>query len=194
MNIKGKLWIKKIFLIKNYKLKSIKMRSDEKYGKLEHLWEFGAAYCKEIKPAHKIALKPLSSSYSAKLWEKYVSTTQKHLMQIKKDAEANFKELHLIDYNWLEDWELDNYYAFKQKLAPLVTWDRNDKVYFFWKKSIGIETTWEVFCEYWIPFFYEDEANIIINSNDKKCIVFSSNGMIYIGTHINGENNYEKVI
>ncbi len=156
----------------------------KKYIDINELYEFSPEYCKDIKTEHKAKLKPLATNYCNQLWNEYVTEEHRHLMLIRDNEELKFKELRKCDFNWQDHWDSNNYDAFTNELAPIVDWNLKDTVYFFWGRYNGLETTWEVMCEYWIPFLYEEEKNIIINPQSELVVVLSVHGMVEIGKRI----------
>lgn len=155
------------------------MEENKKYGNLMDWWTFGTEYCKPIDPGHLYLLKPLTPSYCAKLWYKYVSKTHRHLMLVGSDRKIYDEKK--INYNWEDGWERDDYSFMTKNIAPLLDWKEEDQIFFFWGRYTGLETTWKLFCEYWIPFMYDDEKNIIINPSSESVLILAVHGCLEIG-------------
>ncbi|GAB3535473.1 hypothetical protein GCM10027342_53180 [Photobacterium alginatilyticum] len=54
-------------------------------------------------------------------------------------------------------------------------------LYVFWKQEIGIGTTWNVFCQNWANFLYEDEGVILVIPGSDISVILS-NGSAWYGT------------
>ena len=94
------------------------------------------------------------------------------------DSELKFKSEEKQKYAWLNDWNEDNYDAFKEKIAPLFSWHPEDEVLFFWGRNAGLETNWKYLCKYWIAFLYDDEMNIVINPSSSEVLILGVNGYV----------------
>ena len=155
-----------------------KKAEQRKYDDISSLWMFDKAYCENIVESEKKFLKPLSEHYCSQLWRKYVSEKQLHLMLANLDSELKFKDEEKQKYAWLNDWNEDNYDAFKEKIAPLFSWHPEDEVLFFWGRNAGLETNWKYLCKYWIAFLYDDEMNIVINPSSSEVLILGVNGYV----------------
>ncbi|WP_428231775.1 DUF2947 family protein [Flavobacterium sp.] len=157
------------------------VKSINKYDVPEKFYYFENEYCSPaLTNDDKAKIKTLTDDYCSELWNQYVSETKNHLMLVNDPKDWKIKNEIKKKYNWQADWNDTNTEAFIENLKPLVDWNNDDVVLFFWNKSCGIEATWQLICKYWISFLYEDEANIIINPKSKNVLLLSTNGFLAI--------------
>jgi|GEM_PF-2055497 len=157
-------------------------KASRKYEDIDDLWVFKEKWCENIKESDKPFLKPLSDKYCAELWAEYVSEQHRHLMLVNDDAEWKIKEKVIQEYSWMPDWNNDNISAFQENIAPLLNWNTDEQVYFFWGRNSGLETQWKYLCCYWIAFLYDDEMNIVINPKSEKVLILGVHGYVATGT------------
>lgn len=154
---------------------------DKKYDSLEKFYYFENEYCyPTLTDFDKPEIKAFTNNYCSQLWNKYISESQKHLMLINNPDQWKIKNEIKKEYNWQNDWNETNTEAFNENVKPLIDWEEDDEVMFFWNKYSGIESKWGIICKYWISFLYDDESNIIINLKNKKVIILSTNGNLSI--------------
>ena len=162
-----------------------KIDLNQKYISLEKHYYFEDKYCQpNLTYNDKLKIKALSDNYCAELWSEYVSESKKHLMLINNPDEWKISNEIKNNYNWQKDWNDDNINAFTENIKPLVDWKDDDTILFFWSKSFGIETNWDIICKYWISFLYDDEANIIINPKSKETLILTVNGIVSIAERL----------
>jgi hypothetical protein len=154
---------------------------NQKYDPPEKFYYFENEYCyPTLTDYDKPEIKAFASNYCSELWSKYISESKKHLMLINNSEEWKIKNEIKKEYNWQKDWNDTNIGAFNENVKPLIDWEEDDEVMFFWNKYSGIESKWNIICKYWISFLYDDESNIIINPKSKKVIILSTNGSLSI--------------
>ncbi|SNR62138.1 DUF2947 family protein [Flavobacterium sp. ov086] len=154
---------------------------NQKYENLEKFYYFENEYCFPIlNDSDKTEIKALTTYYCSELWNKYISESKKHLMLINYPDEWKIKNEIGNQYNWQKDWNENNIEAFNKNVKPLINWQEDDLVLFFWNKHTGIESKWSVICKYWISFLYDDESNVIINPKSTKVILLTTNGNLSI--------------
>jgi hypothetical protein len=154
---------------------------DKKYDSLEKFYYFENEYCyPTLTDFDKPEIQAFTNNYCSQLWNKYISESQKHLMLINNPDQWKIKNEIKKEYNWQNDWNETNTEAFNEIVKPLIDWEEDDEVMFFWNKYSGIESKWGIICKYWISFLYDDESNIIINPKSKKVIILSTNGNLSI--------------
>jgi hypothetical protein len=122
----------------------------------------------------------LSESTCSNKWIEYVSAVNRHFMQMQDDewpakvvADSNFW------YRWQEEWNDDDFCKFSSLLRD-VSLPGNSTLYVFWMKEVGVKTTWEVFCNNWGNFLYEDEGCILVLPAHEVSLVLS-NGSAWQG-------------
>jgi hypothetical protein len=153
----------------------------DKYISMEQFnlnWMFEAGDI-EINNIDMARIKPLSKEYSSMIWRKFVSRKNRHLALL--EASEWPIQLELKNYNWINDWNENNYSGLLDYLKDIIFIDYKDIIIFFWMKELAVETTIEVFLKYWINFLFESEGTLLINFNNGDAIRFSSSGALYIG-------------
>ena len=157
---------------------------DTKYVEISEFWEFEKENCENLDEADKQYLKPFSRSYCCKLWNEYVSEKHRHLMLVENQSDWKIQNKTVQEYNWFEDWNNDQFDAFNVNIAPILNWQENDEVYFFWSRYSGLETEWRFVCKYWMSFLYEDEMNIVINPGSEQVLIIGVNGYVALGSRV----------
>jgi hypothetical protein len=154
---------------------------NQEYDSLEKFYYFENEYCYQtLTDSDKPEIKAFTNNYCSELWNKYISESKKHLMLINHTEQWKIKNEVKKEYNWQKDWNDNNIDAFKENVKPIIDWEEEDEVMFFWNKYTGIESKWGIICKYWISFLYDDESNIIINPKSKKVIILSTNGNLSV--------------
>lgn len=122
----------------------------------------------------------LSESKCAEAWTEYVSTANRHFMQMQDD-EWPFKVVagNHCWYQWVEDWNDDNFSEFSSRLQTIGIPEKST-LFVFWMKEIGLKTNWGVFCKNWGNFLYEDEGCILVLPEHEESLVLS-NGSAWLG-------------
>ncbi len=160
------------------------MKDIEKYNDLSSLWYFDKKWCENIDDTDREFIKPMTEAYSSALWSNCVSAKCNHLMWVKNSSDWKVINNTTLDCHWSGPWEEDNYHYFYDVIAPLMSWDLSDSVYYFWGQFSGLETSWNLLCKYWIAFLYEDEMNIIINPASKEVLILGVSGIVAKGERI----------
>lgn len=124
-------------------------------------------------------IQPFSKEYSSIIWERYISKGCRHLCLMDKN-EWPFS-LVPIHYNWIPDWNENNFSLLADELRDKTSFDDKDIILFFWMKECAVKTTWGIFLKYWVNFLFEDEGPILIRSEKKTAIRFSATGSVFIG-------------
>jgi hypothetical protein len=133
-------------------------------------------YClPALEESDKMKIQFLSEDECSTYWEKYVSKKHDQLLQIPINENINY-----LNYNWEKDWIENNTEAFNVHIKPLIVYQNNDEVLFFWNKSTGVKTEWSIVCKYWIAFLFEDEGNILINPSHPTVLFLSTHGKILL--------------
>ena len=158
-----------------------KIAENQPYGDINKVWMFDLSHCENIEASDKEELKLLSESYCSELWSEYVTDKHRHLMLVHKDEDWKITNKVSQQYNWLSDWNNDKHVAFYRIVAPLLQWEMDDIVYFFWNRHSGIETQWNLVCKYWISFLYDDEMNIVVNPKSNNVLILGVHGYVAIG-------------
>lgn len=145
-------------------------------------WFFDPKYCEGLTEEDRAKIKLLRPNYCLKIWSRFVTEKHRHLMLVNSDEDLKYADLKSLNYNWGEDWDLNNDNGLKDGLSDHVNWADDDKVFFLYGRYAGYETTWAVFLRYWLSFFYEDEKNILINPKDETVVIFTVHGQVEVGT------------
>jgi hypothetical protein len=143
---------------------------------LEKFYFFEEGYCIPVlEEKDKVKIQFLTEEECSDFWEKYVSKKYDHWLQIPINESINY-----LNYNWEKDWIENNIEAFDVHIKPLIGYQNNDEVLFFWNKSTGVKTEWNIICKYWITFLFEDEGNILINPSHPSVLYLSTHGKILL--------------
>lgn len=153
------------------------------YDDIEEIWFFEPTYCHNIDPKDLQMIHPLTPQYASKLWGTLVSPKHRHLMTIEGNN-WYIKNERKVDYNWEVDWEEDRFDAFTEHIAPLLKWDTDHDVLFFWGRYTALEAPWKLLCKYWISLLYEDEMNIVINPKSNRVLILGTRGYVAIGERV----------
>jgi hypothetical protein len=122
----------------------------------------------------------LGESESGELWHKYVSHRNRHLKELRDDEwPSKIVTANPCLYTWSENWNDNDFIPFKSLIKGLGIPD-NSLLYVFWMKEIGVKTCWEVFCNNWGNFLYEDEGCILVLPEIDRSVVLS-NGRAWVG-------------
>ncbi len=114
-------------------------------------------------------------------WEEFVSEKNRHFMLLNDDEwPSEIVRSNNSFYNWFDDWNNNNYSGFGSILKKLDI-PLENQIFLFWMKEIAAETTWDIFCKFWINFLYEDEGVILVVQNSNKALILS-NGNSWHGT------------
>lgn len=117
---------------------------------------------------------------SEKLWHEYVSEQNRHFKELNDDEwPSKIVSKNRCLYSWGENWNDNDFDPFKFLLNGLSI-PNNALLYVFWMKEIGLKTCWEVFCNNWGNFLYEDEGCILVLPEIDRSLVLS-NGLAWIG-------------
>ena len=144
---------------------------EDKYA-LEPLWDFShLGSGRDVSPADLAAILTFTQAYSATLWNRYVSAKGRHLMLMDDSDWPNQAGGEHQTLPWYPD-NLPAEDEFAEQLAKQVPFVPSDKIYFFWGKYTGVETTWELFLRYWPRFFFDDEGPILVVPSSMTAIVF----------------------
>jgi hypothetical protein len=159
----------------------IRIMKDCKYISMEHFdcnWFF---YMEDIRiPDEDFSkIKPLSEEYSSNLWEEFISKKNRHLRLL--DREEWPSSLKRINYNFIDDWNSNNYEGLAYNLGEEVSFEENELILFFWMKECAIETTWGMFLKYWVNFLFDDEGPILISTEKEEAVSFSTTGLVFVG-------------
>ncbi len=121
----------------------------------------------------------LDEKSSSDIWNKYVSAKNRHFMLLDDDEWPSKITNNEIWHNWSNEWNNDDKQPYKLALESLKI-PTQSKLYVLWMKEIGIETNWEVFCNNWLNFLYEDEGCILVIPNVNTSVIMS-NGLAWYG-------------
>jgi hypothetical protein len=127
-------------------------------------------------------IKPLNEEFSCQLWDKFISTKNRHLVLLDNDEWPKLLTRTVSVYNWLDDWNNNNPTKLQEVLQQHVGMSIDGIVLFFWMKECAVETTWEIFLTHWINFLhYDDEGSILLSMETHQAIIFSPVGQTWIG-------------
>jgi hypothetical protein len=137
-----------------------------------------------IPKEYLIKIKPLEENSSGYFWDTNISSRNKHPMRL--DDSDWFSSLNLQALcQWQSAWNKNEYSRIKSTLRNQVSWEDNTVVYMCWHRSVIIETTWEIFSEYWINFLFEDEGPILIAKGKNEIFTFGPSDNIFYAKRSN---------
>lgn len=123
----------------------------------------------------------LSKDECSTLWQKFVSAKNRHFILLDSSEWApKIIAENSSWYCWFQDWNNDDFSTFTTMLSTLPI-PNESELHVFWMQEIGITTTWNVFCQNWSNFLYEDEGVILVIP-DSDISVILSNGSAWYGT------------
>jgi hypothetical protein len=130
-------------------------------------------------------IKPLNEDFSSQLWDKFISTKNRHFMLLDNDEWPILLARTDSIYNWQNDWNQINIPNFQEVLIKHVNISMDSIILFFWMKERAIQTSWEIFLKYWINFLFDDECPILLSIETHKAIIFGPHGQTWFGNYPN---------
>ncbi|RHW77267.1 DUF2947 family protein [Colwellia sp. RSH04] len=139
-----------------------------------------------IAEADLIKIKPMTIQRSTVLWDTFISKKADHPDFFQKGDWAFDKSNWIEQGKWEGIWDGD-----EPDLPTLITdhlaWDNNTVVYFCSDRNLVIETTWQIFKQYWKNFLFMDDGTILFGKKRNEAVQFNNTGYFKIGNkpHIN---------
>ena len=125
-------------------------------------------------------IKPLADDSAQQFWRQHLSKEATHASHFLNDDWPARNGIWQESGEWQAIWESDDN-QLPELIAQHCQWDNNTVVYFCYDMHNVIQTSWQLFKQYWKNFLFYDDSVFLLGKKRDQVVRFESDGHFEIG-------------